>query len=74
MSYTMKKSFYGIPMAALTAVAGLDEWLQTFARGRAAQWSDIWVDICGGGMGLLIAALSVYIAIKIVKRRKHETR
>lgn len=74
LSYTLKKLFYGIPMVAVTVLAGVDEWLQTFACGRAAQWSDVAVDICGGTVGLAFAALTVFIVMNIIKRRKHETR
>lgn len=74
MSYTVKKTVYGIPMVGVIALSMVDEWLQTFTAGRGAQWLDVLVDVAGGWCGVAFAVMTVWMTMMIVKRRKHETR
>jgi VanZ family protein len=74
LTYTVRKSYLPIPMAGVAVLSVLDECLQTLSAGRGAQFSDVLVDMIGGGCGLAFAYFTVWAAVKIIKRRKHETR
>ena len=56
-------------------MAVLDEFLQTFSAGRGTQFTDMLVDICGGGVGIAFALFTVWLVGKMIrKRRAYETR
>ncbi len=44
--------FFSIPFCAICA--GIDEWLQTFSEGRAAQISDVLIDTAGALTGTVV--------------------
>ena len=72
LSYTSKCVFFAIPAAGTAVVAVADECLQHFTPGRSMQFIDILVDVGGGACGLAFALLSVWLVVKIIKRRKYE--
>lgn len=74
-SYTDKKMWLLAPSGGVALLAVLDESLQTTAVGRGAQFLDVVVDILGGGAGIAFALLTVWLAVKIIKKRRaYETR
>ena len=74
LSYTLRRKFLVIPALGGAGLAVLDECLQMFTAGRGAQFTDILLDIFGGLCGLAFAVLSVWIVIKIMRRKRYETR
>jgi VanZ family protein len=74
-SYTDKKLWLGITGGGVAVLAVMDECLQTFSAGRGAQFSDVLVDIFGGGVGISFALFTVWLVGKMIgKRRGYETR
>ena len=74
-SYTNKKIWLCVVDGGVTLMAVLDEWLQTFSAGRGAQFTDVVVDVLGGGVGIVFALFTVWCVGKVIrKRREHETR
>ena len=74
LSYTLRRKFLVIPALGGAGLAVLDECLQMFTAGRGAQFTDILLDVFGGLCGLAFAVLSVWIVIKIMRRKRYETR
>lgn len=74
-SYTDKKLWLGVAGGGVALMAVLDEFLQTFSAGRGTQFTDMLVDICGGGVGIAFALFTVWLVGKMIrKRRAYETR
>lgn len=74
-SYTNKKVWVLVPSVGVVFMAVMDEWLQTFSAGRGAQFTDVLVDVLGGGVGIAFALFTVWCVGEIIrKRREHETR
>ena len=74
-AYADKKKWSFIPFCGVVLVSVLDELLQTTIEGRGAQFLDVLVDVSGGVLGVVFALLSVWLAVKLIqKRRAHETR
>ena len=69
-SYTDKRVWLAVPSGGVALLAVLDECLQTTAVGRGAQFSDVVVDIFGGGAGVMFALLTIWIVTKIIKKRR----
>ena len=73
LSYTFRKVFLAIPAGGIVILGALDEYLQSFVVGRGTQFADVLVDSLGGLCGLAFALFTVWFAVKMIKRRKHET-
>ena len=74
-SYTDKKVWLAVPSGSVARLAGLDEFLQTLTAGRAGQFLDVVVDILGGSAGVMFALLTIWLGVKILKKRRvYETR
>ena len=52
---SMKKSFGYLYLSGLVMIS--DEWLQTFAPGRAFEWSDIGLDMLGFSLGIMFIVM-----------------
>ena len=75
LAYTDKRKWMLVPLCGVALSAVLDELLQTTIEGRGAQFSDVLLDVVGGIAGIAFAVLTVWLAVKLVqKRRAHETR
>ena len=72
-TYTAKKKFLALPFALIVGIAVTDEILQHFVAGRAAQATDVLIDVCGGLCGGGFAFLTVVIVtLMIIKKRRRE--
>ena len=72
-SYTDKKIWLLLPTVGMAVLSVLDELLQTLSEGRGTQVTDMLVDTLGGGLGVAFALLTVWLAVKMIrKRRAHE--
>lgn len=71
-SYTARKVFLFIPLALGLIIPVVDEILQSFTGGRAMQFVDILVDVAGGICGGAFAFFTVWIAGKIVEKKKRK--
>lgn len=69
-TYTLSKVWQGGPVATTVAVAVVDECLQLTAASRAFQFTDILLDTCGGGAGIVFAILCVWIGLCIYRKSK----
>ncbi len=69
-SYTDKKIWAVLPAALVVIVPVLDEVLQSFTGGRAAEWKDIAVDIAGGVVGGGVAILAAWLLLSILRKRE----
>ena len=69
-SYTRAKGFLVIPLGLATLTPFVDEFLQTFSGGRAAEIADVAVDMLGLGVGIALAFLSLGIGIWLYRRKK----
>lgn len=52
---SIRKSFWYLYFSGIVMI--LDEWFQTFAPGRAFEWSDIGLDMLGFSLGFMIIAM-----------------
>ncbi len=57
-----------LPYCILTACA--DEWIQLSSPGRSGQWTDVLLDSCGAGFGILFAMAICTLCFSIVKKRQ----
>ena len=74
-SYTDQKAWLLAPGVGIALLATVDECLQLTAAGRGAQFLDVLVDVLGGGIGIAFALLTIWLARKVIaKRRAYETR
>ena len=72
-SYTLKLPFQGIAGGGVALVPCIDETLQAFTAGRAADWRDILVDIAGGACGWLCVFACVLLGVWLfakIRRKK----
>ncbi len=69
-AYTVKKIWWILFVGLIFVIPVIDEWLQSFSAGRATEGIDILVDICGGICGGAFALCTVWLATKIVKKRR----
>ncbi len=70
-SYTLRIKWSFIPAVLTLAVPVLDELLQKTVAGRAGTVTDALIDMSGGVTGFAVAALVVWLLVKIAKRREH---
>ncbi len=70
LSYTRRRKFFIIPLAAAIVVPFCDEGLQFIPEGRSPQFSDVGIDISGALCGFLFALFLFWIVLKIVRRRR----
>ena len=73
-SYTRKKDFFIIPVWLVLFVPLIDECLQTFTGGRAAQLSDVFIDTIGGLVGMALAWIAFLIGKWWYLRRQRRGR
>ena len=69
-SYTDKKAYFLIPVALVLFVPIIDELLQKFSNGRVADVQDVLIDVLGGVCGALFAAFTLFIGMKIYRRKR----
>ncbi len=69
-SYTLRLRFAFLPIAGTLVVPIVDELLQTLVDGRAGTLTDVLIDVSGGLTGLFLAALVVWIIVKIYRKRQ----
>ena len=56
------------------ALAGISEWLQLFAEGRYASWTDVFVDFSGYIIGIIVATiflLLIFLVAKLLHKFDH---
>jgi len=59
-----------LALVCTAAVAGLDEWHQSFSPGRTASAADVALDESGGFLAQAVILLSSSVAVRVVHRRK----
>ena len=69
-AYTLRIAYIYLPISAVLLVPFIDECLQGYVSGRALELADITVDLLGGAIGLLLAALSVLIGVMVYRRKQ----
>ncbi len=69
-SWTFEKRFCFLPFTLLVCVPLADEGIQRFTAARAARFTDVLIDCCGGVFGFLFAAAILFLVYKISKNRK----
>ena len=69
-SYTRAKLFLVIPFGIATLTPFVDEFLQTFSSGRAAEITDVVVDMLGLGFGMFLAFASLGVGVWLYRRKK----
>ena len=70
LSYTRAKLFLVIPFGIATLTPFVDEFLQTFSSGRAAEITDVVVDMLGLGFGMFLAFASLGVGVWLYRRKK----
>ena len=76
-SYTSEKLFLTVPISLLAILSVFDEFLQTYAAGRASSIFDMLLDTVGGIAGCIFALLTLVIGGAIVKanaKKKEENK
>lgn len=68
-SFTAKKTTFILPPAAAFLTACIDETLQIFSLGRGNSFFDVLLDFSGAVCGAIFAWLTVFIALRILKKR-----
>ena len=76
-SYTLQKRYLYVSACAVIIVPVIDELLQIFSAGRGFSFADVLVDVCGGLVGIGVAAVTVLLGLVIyrkkIKRREIES-
>lgn len=67
-SYTNKKLFVFLPFSFLVCVPLIDEFLQTLTEGRAAEISDILVDMAGACTGLILSLCVIWLIQRLYRK------
>ena len=70
LSYTQEKAFAFLPFALVVLTPIVDEAIQSFTGGRAAEVVDLLVDTAGGVAGCVFALVTVWIGIALHRRKK----
>ena len=70
LSYSLKKKALWIAPVTTTAIAFIDEYLQTFVEARVAELFDVFLDCAGAVTGIAFAVACVWLGIKIITKRK----
>lgn len=65
------KSLFVIIFGFLYALS--DELHQTFSEGRSCEFRDMMIDTGGATLGMLISLAAMFIAAKIISKRKNES-
>lgn len=60
---------FAMPLLGGMTVACIDETIQLYTPGRAASLVDVWIDVCGVVIGIMILLIGHYV-ITFRKRRK----
>ncbi len=68
-SYTNLKRFLIVPFSVAAVTPFVDECLQTFSGGRAAEIADVAVDALGLGVGMLLAFVSLAVGILVYRKK-----
>ena len=68
-SYTNKKRFLIVPISVAAVTPFIDECLQTFSSGRAAEIADVAVDSLGLGVGMLLALTTLVIGVLVYRKK-----
>ena len=74
LSYSLKRKAIWIAPLTTTAIAFMDEYIQTFVEARAAELFDVFLDCAGAVTGIALAAVCVWIAKIIITKRKKDVR
>ena len=70
LSYSLKKKALWIAPVTTTAIAFIDEYLQTFVEERVGEIFDVLLDCAGAVTGIAFAVACVWLGIKIITKRK----
>ena len=70
LSYSLKKKALWIAPVTTTAIAFIDEYLQTFVEERVGEIFDVFLDCVGAVTGITFAVACVWLGIKIITKRK----
>ena len=70
LSYSLKKKALWIAPVTTTAIAFIDEYLQTFVEERVGEIFDVFLDCAGAVTGIAFAVACVWLGIKIITKRK----
>ena len=68
-AYTLKWKFFFIPCLGAVLTALVDEWIQSFVKGRGWEITDLLLDGFGCAAGLLFASLTVLVGLLIYEKR-----
>ena len=71
LSYSLKKKALWIAPVTTTAIAFIDEYLQTFVEERVGEIFDVFLDCAGAVTGIAFAVACVWLGIKIITKRKN---
>ena len=71
LSYSLKKKALWIAPVTTTAIAFIDEYLQTFVEERVGEIFDVFLDCVGAVTGITFAVACVWLGIKIITKRKN---
>ena len=74
LSYSLKKKALWIAPVTTTAIAFIDEYLQTFVEERVGEIFDVFLDCAGAVTGIAFAVACVWLGIKIITKRKKNVR
>ena len=74
LSFTRRKRWAWLVPGLVAGVAVMDEILQSFRAGRAAEFLDVFIDVCGGiiGCGCTLAAFFIIVLCVNAVRRKQD--
>lgn len=61
---------YVLPFVIAISYSVIDELVQYITPGRAFEWGDLWRDIAGSVIGIILVCIIYHIFRKIEKRRK----
>lgn len=67
LSYANRENayFFFVPVCLLYLTAATDEYLQTLSGGRAAEFSDLVVDMTGAAIGIIVS-LVIYALVRLI--------
>lgn len=70
--FRTNRKFISLPLLICLSVGTIDEYIQSFT-GRTSKIYDVFFDIFGAAIGLLLVALATIIFIKPIANRKRKT-
>ena len=76
LSYSLKKRYLIFPLLLILVIPAIDESIQTFTQGRAAEFKDIGVNtlggVCGALFAILVTGLILFGLRKTIRKEREE--